>query len=142
MDAADVLEVFETVRPEQALKSAIEAVGFQERERKLDAVRLLRAMVIAASRGYGGRQADLMRQYFEMGCERVVRGGFYGWFGPALEAVMKRVRDQALGYVAQHHAMCRAGWAAFGIGSSSTRVRSSWMRDSRANIRGRATMRR
>lgn len=101
MDAADVREVFETVLPEQALKSAIEAAGFQERERKLDAVRLLRAMVIAASTGYGGRQADVMRQYFEMGGERVVRGGFYGWFGPELEAVMERIRDSALGYVAQ-----------------------------------------
>lgn len=101
LDAADVREVFETVLPDSALRTAVDATGFQERERKLDAVRLLRSMVIAASTGYGGRQADVMRHYFEMGGERVVRGGFYGWFGPELEAVMERVRDQALGYVAQ-----------------------------------------
>jgi hypothetical protein len=101
LNAADIREVFDTILPEQALKSAVESVGFQERERKLDAVRLLRAMVIAASTGYGGRQADVMRQYFELGGEHVVRGGFYSWFGPELEKVMEVVRDRALGYVAQ-----------------------------------------
>lgn len=101
LNAADVREVFETVLPEHALESAVDAAGFQRRERKLDAVRLLRAMVIAASTGHGGRQADVMRQYFEMGGEKVVRGGFYSWFGPELEAVMERVRDLALGYAAQ-----------------------------------------
>ncbi len=101
MDAADLHEVFETILPEQALRAAVEAVGFQARERKLNAVRLLRATVISASTGYGGRQADVMRQYFELGGERVVRGGFYSWFGPELEAVMERIRDRALEYVAQ-----------------------------------------
>jgi putative transposase len=101
LNAADLREIFDTILPEQALKSAVESVGFQERERKLDAVRLLRAMVIAASTGYGGRQADVMRQYFELGGEHVVRGGFYSWFGPELEKVMEVVRDRALDYVAQ-----------------------------------------
>ena len=101
MDARDVREVFETILPEDALLAAVQAAGFQERERKLDALRLLRAMVIAASTGYGGRQADVMRLYFESGAERVVRGGFYRWFGTTLEAVMEAVRDRALSYVAR-----------------------------------------
>ena len=101
MEAADVREVFETLLPEEALTEAVRAAGFQERERKLDATRLLRAMVIAAATGYGGRQADVMRLYFDSGGERVVRGGFYRWFGPALEAVMGTVRERALAYVAE-----------------------------------------
>ena len=79
MDAADVREVFETILPEEALMAAVVAAGLQARERKLDAVRLLRAMVIAAATGYVGRQADVMRLYFESGGKAVVRGGFYAW---------------------------------------------------------------
>ena len=109
MDAGDVREVFETILPEEALAGAVQAAGLQERERKLDATRLLRAMVIAASTGYGGRQADVMRLYFESGAERVVRGGFYRWFGPALEAVMATVRERAFAYVAQQ-AVDLPGW--------------------------------
>ena len=101
MDAKDVREVFETILPEEALMAAVQAAGFQTRERKLDALRLLRAMVISAATGYGGRQADVMRFYFESGGEQVVRGGFYRWFGTALEAVMEAVRERALGYVAR-----------------------------------------
>lgn len=70
----------------------------QERARKLDAVGLLRAMIIAAATGYGGRQADVMRLYFEAGAATVVRGGFYAWFGVELEAVMLAVRQLALNY--------------------------------------------
>ena len=55
-------------------------------------------MVIAAATGHGGRQADVMRLYFELGAERVVRGGFYAWFGRPLEAVMECIRDRALAY--------------------------------------------
>ena len=38
-------------------------------------------MVIAAATGYGGRQADVMRFYFDSGGEQVVRDSFYRWFG-------------------------------------------------------------
>lgn len=79
----------------------VDECGFGERSRKRDAVKLIRAMVIAASTGYGGRQADVMRVYFESGAPRVVRGGFYAWFGPALERVMKAVADRALDFVRQ-----------------------------------------
>lgn len=101
MKATDVREVFETILPEQALHEAVRASGLQTRARKLDAVRLLRAMVIAASTGYGGRQADVMRLYLESGAKGVVRGSFYSWFGEPLEAVMGSIRERALDYVAR-----------------------------------------
>ena len=87
--------------PDEALAEIIAAARFEERSRKRDAVKLVRAMVIAASTGYGGRQADVMRVYFEAGAPRVVRGGFYSWFGSALEKVMKAVADRALEFVRQ-----------------------------------------
>lgn len=98
MQGADVRRVFETILPQEPLLELVRKARLQERERKLDAVALVRAMVIAAATGYGGRQADVMRIYFENGAARVARGGFYGWFGPALEQVMLSVRDRALEY--------------------------------------------
>ena len=44
MDAGDVREVFETVLPEEALMTTVQAAGLQTQERKIDARRLLRAM--------------------------------------------------------------------------------------------------
>ena len=101
MKAVDVRDVFETILPKKALLDAVYASGLQTRERKLDAIRLLRAMVISASTGYGGRQADVMRLYLESGAKPVVRGAFYRWFGEPLEAVMGTIRERALDYVAR-----------------------------------------
>lgn len=98
MRGRDVREVFESVLPDEALRSFIEAAGLQQRERKLDGLQLIRSAVIAASSGHGGRQAEVLRNYFEAGGEEVVRGAAYRWFGEAFEAVMEDVRDRALSY--------------------------------------------
>jgi putative transposase len=98
MRGEDVQRVFETILPDKVLLKLVESAKFQERARKLDALRLLRAMVVAAATGYGGRQADVMRMYFESGATRVVRGVFYGWFGKELEAIMDEIRALALAY--------------------------------------------
>lgn len=98
MQGADVRRVFESILPEEALLELIREARLRARERKLDALGLVRAMIIAAATGYGGRQADVMRIYFENGAERVARGGFYRWFGPALERVMLDVSGRALNY--------------------------------------------
>ena len=63
--AADVREVFENVLPDEAIMQIVRSAGFQQRDRKLDAMAFVRAMVIAAATKYGGRQADVMRAYFE-----------------------------------------------------------------------------
>ncbi len=76
--------------------AAVESAQFQQRERKLDAVRFLRAMILSASTEYGGRQADVMRLYFEAGAPRVARASFYDWFGPKLEAAMEQVSARAI----------------------------------------------
>jgi hypothetical protein len=94
----DLRELMETVLPEEAIADLVESAKFQERTRKRDAIGLIRAMVIAASTGYGGRQRDVARVYFENGAPRVARGGFYAWFGPALEATMAGLAQRALGY--------------------------------------------
>jgi len=96
LQGSDVREIFEEVLPEAALRQIIQSAQFQERKRRLDALQFVRSMVIAAATGYGGRQADVMRLYFESGSPRVARGGFYAWFGPELEHTMKEVSRLAL----------------------------------------------
>lgn len=99
LSGQDVREIFESALPDEAIRDLAKATGFVQRERKRDVVRLIRAMVIAASTGYGGRQADVLRLYVDNGGEEVVRGGFYSWFGPALEKTMEGVAIRMLDFV-------------------------------------------
>jgi putative transposase len=98
MRGEDVRKIFESILPDAALGELARAHKLQERERKLDVIRLVRAMVIAAATGYGGRQADVLRAYLQLGAEELARGAFYARFGEALEKVMKSVADLALRY--------------------------------------------
>ncbi len=92
------------VLPDDVILQLVQAAEFQERERerkrkrKRDAVALVRALVIAAATGYGGRQRDVARVYFENGAPRVTRGGFYAWFGKELEATMAALFQRDLAY--------------------------------------------
>lgn len=94
----ELRELMEQVLPEEAIVGMVEAAQFQQRERKLDAICFVRAMVIAAATGYGGRQRDVARLYYEQGAPRVARGGFYAWFGPQLEATMAGLSQRAIEY--------------------------------------------
>jgi len=96
LDGEDVKGVFESVLADEAIGRLVEEAGLQERQRKLDAVQLVRAMVISAATGYGGRQADVMRLYFDNGARRVARGGFYAWFNGRLEATITGLANNAL----------------------------------------------
>lgn len=94
----DLREVMEQVLPEEVILGMVEAAKFQERARKRDALGFVRAMVIAAATGHGGRQRDVARVYFENGAPKVARGGFYAWFGPQLEATLSGLSQRALEY--------------------------------------------
>jgi hypothetical protein len=98
LNGEDVREVFEAILPEDDLLAIIAASKFEERTRKRDAVAFLRAMVIAAATGYGGRQRDVARLYFENDSLQVARSGFYSWFGPKLEIAMDTIARRALAY--------------------------------------------
>jgi hypothetical protein len=98
MTGADVREVYEAALPDEALEALIKSTGFQQRERRLLAKEFIRAAVIAAATGNGGRQADLLRTYFEGGAPKVVRGASYGWFGRPFEAMMEGVRERTFAY--------------------------------------------
>jgi putative transposase len=92
----EVRDIFEAILPDAEIKDLVEECRFQERQRKLQAVHFVRSMVISAATGYGGRQADVMRLYFDGGAPRVARGGFYSWFNERLEATMTALANRAL----------------------------------------------
>jgi hypothetical protein len=98
MRGEDVRQIFEAVLPDEALKPLIVGSGMQQRERKLDAVRLVRSAVIASANGGAGRQAAILNAYFESGGDKVVRGAAYGWFSRAFELTMEGVARRALEY--------------------------------------------
>ena len=100
MTGDDLREVMETCLPESVLREAVESAGLQQRERRLDPLPFLRAMVMSASSPSGGRQADVVRTYFEAGGTRVVRGSYYEWFGGPLEIAMSKLATIAMGYAA------------------------------------------
>ncbi len=98
MTGQDVREVYEAALPDEVLLSLIEASGFQQRQRRLQGLEFIRAAVISAATGQGGRQADLLRVYFENGAPEVARGAAYAWFNKGFESVMEGVRDLTLAY--------------------------------------------
>jgi putative transposase len=97
--ANELKEIMEAVLPASVLRKAVEAAQFEQRARKRDALKFLRAMLISAASPAGGRQADIMRAYFDSGAPEVARGSFYDWFGPPLEQVMQELAESALAYV-------------------------------------------
>jgi hypothetical protein len=99
MRGEDLEELLKAIIPDEVLESLVREAKLQERARKLDPLALVRATLLAAAAGHGGREAAVMRQYFELGSARVVRGGFYAWFNPSLERVLEGVRDRCLAYV-------------------------------------------
>ena len=89
----------ETFLPQALMEEVAIATGFHQRDRKRDAVKFLRTALVAAASPSGGRQADIMRQYFETKAEPVVRGSFYDWFGPPLEAALAKLSVIARAHV-------------------------------------------
>jgi len=90
--------MLETVLPEAEIAAGVRATGFQQRERKLDPVALVRALVLSGGTPDGGRQVDALRAYLEQGVPRVVRGAFYGWFNQPLGVLMAQMADKATAY--------------------------------------------
>ena len=89
----------ETFLPQALMEEVAIATGFHQRDRKRDAVKFLRTALVSASSPAGGRQADIMRHYFETKAEPVVRGSFYDWFGPPLEATLTKLSEVARAHV-------------------------------------------
>lgn len=98
MLGSDIQQVLHAIIPDDALAALVSGAEFQKRERRCQAIRLIRTMVLSASGGRGGRQADIMVDYLRAERSAVARSSFYRWFGPALEQVMQGVAERAMNY--------------------------------------------
>ena len=85
-----------SVIPLDALTVLAKKYGLVQRERELDIVRLVIALVLSGGTHEGGRQFDVLRRYVESGAPRVVRGAFYAWFRVPLEALLADLLGRAI----------------------------------------------
>lgn len=100
MDGSDLRAMLEAILPADTIMAAVRATGFQQRQRKLDPLALVRALVLVGGTPDGGRQADALRAYLEQGVPRVVRGAFYAWFNEPLGALMTDLGARATAFAA------------------------------------------
>lgn len=66
-----------------------------QRERRMDVVRLVLALVLTGGTEECGRQYAVMQNYLDSGAPRVVRGGFYAWFNDPLERLLTELLRRA-----------------------------------------------
>ncbi len=85
LSGEDVEEIFETFLPEEELSEVLKATGLQVRERFINAMVFLRAMLIASSTQNVARQASIMKKIWERAEDRPARASFYAKFGHPLE---------------------------------------------------------
>lgn len=86
----------QTVLPLDALERLAREFGVIERDRRLDVVQLVIALVLNGGTHEGGRQFDVLRRYLESGAPRVVRGAFYSWFTAPLESLLRELLGRAI----------------------------------------------
>lgn len=84
------------VMPLDAIRLLAKEYGVIERQRELDIVQLVIALVLAGGTHEGGRQHDALRRYLESGATRVVRGAFYAWFTAPLERLLAELLRRAI----------------------------------------------
>ena len=98
MKGSDVQRIFEAVLPAEEIESWAAEFKVVKRDRKLDVVALVRAMVISAGTPSGGIQADALRAYLDHDVPEISRSAFYQWFDESLERLMERIAERALAY--------------------------------------------
>jgi len=84
------------VMPLEAVRALAKEYGVVERQRELDIVQLVVALVLSGGTHEGGRQYDVFRRYLESGAPRVVRGAFYAWFTEPLEKLLTELLERAI----------------------------------------------
>jgi hypothetical protein len=88
--------LMETVFERGKLQNLARAYGVVERERALDVMELVLALVLTGGTARGGRQYDALRTYVENGAPKVARSAFYSWFTEPLEKLLSTLLSDAL----------------------------------------------
>ena len=95
MTGAELRKMLEELLPAEVIWETVARLGFQQRERKLDAFALVCALVLTGGTPDAGRQAAVLRAYIKEGTQKVSRGAFYGWFNQGLEGLMEELSTRA-----------------------------------------------
>lgn len=96
MTGEELRKHLKAVVPLEAIRSLAKEYSVVERERELDIVQLVIALVLGGGTHEGGRQFDALRRYLESGAPRVVRGAFYAWFNAPLERLLTELLRLAI----------------------------------------------
>jgi IS4 transposase len=80
---------------EELMKRLAGEYSLVQRERSLDVVRLVLALVLTGGTEESGRQYAILRNYLDSGAPQVVRGGFYAWFNQPLERLLTELLRRA-----------------------------------------------
>jgi len=92
--------IFENILPRDAIDEAVQALGIQERRRKLDVMGLLMSLVLAGGNHRFGHQALVLRTYVDLGFPKVVRSAFYRWFTAELTILLAHLGALACAWTA------------------------------------------
>lgn len=98
MDGASLAETLQAILPENMIKTDAWKHGVISRQRKLEIVKLVRALVLSAGDENSGSFADAYRRYIGMADNTVVRGAFYDWMDEEMAVLMESLLAQAMEY--------------------------------------------
>ena len=96
MTGEELKRHMQSVLPLESLQQIAREYKVIQRERELDIVQLIIALVLSGGTHEGGRQFDALRRYTESGAPRVARGAFYAWFAAPLEALLMNLLGRAI----------------------------------------------
>ncbi|RLC43564.1 MAG: IS4 family transposase [Candidatus Coatesbacteria bacterium] len=98
MDAAILCDTLQAILPDRMIEAAAMEHGVIARQRKLEIVKLVRALVLNAGSDDSGTLADAFRRYRGEATETVVRGAFYDWLDEEMAVLMECLLEHAMQY--------------------------------------------
>jgi hypothetical protein len=107
MNGTDLRQTLQEILDAELIRELCARFHVIERERKLDIVALVHALVLSSASDDYGRLADAYRQYGDDTGDTVVRGAFYSWIDAPLAALLKGLLDAALAKAAYQPVVLR-----------------------------------
>lgn len=98
MNSAILKETLQAILPEKMIELAAWEHGVIFRQRKLEIVKLVQALVLSAGGDDSGTLADAFRRYRSEANQTVVRGAFYDWLDEEMAVLMESLLVQAMEY--------------------------------------------
>jgi putative transposase len=96
MNGEELRGLMSTVFDREELSALAREYGMVRRERSLDVMGLITALVLAGGTEDGGRQYDALRTYLMNTAKRVARSAFYSWFNEPLERLLRFLLERAM----------------------------------------------